>query len=1301
MIFSILKALFGVSSVLGHLSTPISRANLRLRKMERQQAGATIALCSLRKRDALSQWRAAVAEERREDELGVWHSRASVQFSRELSRAVKKRRQRILRRSLQHWYREVNAQITYTVTIEQEAKSREAGWRQLLAVLHRNLLRRKARAWVRLVGTAVAASGRLEQERKAQSQRARHLTSAEFRASRRLLSKTWLAWKEISAEGKHAGEVRALRAERVALTLGSIIRRKNDDIRRFTVATWREKAIMAREREQGISNLAVCLMRSQVRSEREIVVRCFAQWRVVCAMKKKALAEKERSSAEVTVKGHVVLAVLRRKRLLCLSEGFRRLMHHRTLVVHETKKAQVICDVLRRVLARQSMKCVMSSFVRWRWYAAGVGQRSDHALLVSARTRAALEVLGAILSRRKMSSVSLAWRLWRSDVITAVYDEERASVDLRLSDAYRSAGIRLLVNSLGASRRRMLSRALSTWREEAKNAADCSIQARKMNMNLARTLVRIEKRKQMESVQRAWRGWNAYARTVARFGQILRRGRTSRIKDAMKRWQITCSHRQKAAAEERRAAAVAEMRGRVIMRLVEARRRHELTHAFHHLIEQGAWAIYWSKQRDARLRSYSRGFHKLGRAFARYRQRRKYAALSRWCSFASECQRQHDKALLYAAGKRSGAKTLTSLVSRRSSSNVARAWSVWRSSAAAARAQEGERVSAYLRVVQANHVAGVRLLISALSSARRRTLANAWRVWGREKREAVEAELRSIKKYSHLARTLGRIHRRAELARIGQAWCVWRETVLIESQAEIQAMERTYNIAQTVTRVARRVDKRRLAKAWNNWSRLAARGWPRLSESFPSAPVGFLVAARCSQVPTLALAKADSASSSVTRAEEATEPNKTRAVALKVILRKAEVRALLCSWRTWKIVTETDSARQSKMILGARRLSGLLPTVQENHNARAVLRCWRTWTEWSMAERTRLEQAEAASRAHTKAEERNIKVAAGAEILARVTRLWEMRALHSCLIAWLDTVEISLHERNGVIGTEVPKDRGECDLEEYGLRARSPTTSPVAESVVRQKLQNEAYPVSPNNFVVVGSPSPSGRKVDVTNSSEDDVKDDFPITSEARAWLEGATRSSLDLSLSDSSLNVLADRSLSESQSSIATKNNTEDGSLGGGTRTQLLKAPPYVGGSVHSWSFIRRSSAQDTYGEGEHDGEREQAALDSEMSPSLSYSPEEAPLIALSDKPEDAFEDGVEVSVVDNANRAEAFVSIVCAIIWRRALKQWGQVLREEVYRRSVTKANEKVRNAMPMSVGLSACVAMPSVHELSRLST
>lgn len=68
-------------------------------------------------------------------------------------------------------------------------------------------------------------------------------------------------------------------------------------------------------------------------------------------------------------------------------------------------------------------------------------------------------------------------------------------------------------------------------------------------------------------------------------------------------------------------------------------------------------------------------------------------------------------------------------------------------------------------------------------------------------------------------------------------------------------------------------------------------------------------------------------------------------------------------------------------------------------------------------------------------------------------------------------------------------------------------------------------------------------------------------------------------------------------------------------------------------------------------------------------------PLIAWDEETKEANVDEVETSVEDNV-----FVSSMCAITWRRALKHWGNVLPEEAYRRRVVNAHKKVSDALRM---------------------
>ena len=1223
-----------------HLSlTRAAQAELRVLKTQRQAAGARIALRWFRRQhvrrelEAWSRWTAATAEDRRLEEVEAWRARASVQVARELARVVERRHQRILRRSLQHWYRNVEGQVAHTTTVGQEVKSREAGTLRLRAVLERNLLGRKARAWARFVGAAIAASRRREQEFNAQRRQDLFVAAAGFRTSRRLLSRTWLAWKGVWAEGKHMGEVRALRAERATSALYTIISRREDVLRRYALVTWRAQASMTRERERGISAIVLCLMRSRARTEREITVRSLAQWRLVCSVERKATTEKQRVSAEAIFKGQAVAEILRRRRLQRLSEGFRHLIHHNAMVVFRTKEAQARRDntsrglrSIQRVLARRSERYLMVSFVRWRWNAAGIGQQSDRALLVSAQWRAAAQILGAIFARNKMFALSRAWSHWRSNAATAaVHDGERASANLRVSDARRSVGIRLMTTTICSARRRVLSKAWSSWLRAVRDEADARARAREKYASLARTLMRIEKRNRVEKIGRAWRRWNACARIVTRLDQILRRARRVRQVDAMNRWRLASLQHRQTVAEERRAIAESMIRARTLAVLAKGRRYRQLRQGFHRLVEHGAWAIYWSKERIARRERQSRGFQVLGRTIARLRERSKLAAMSRWRSFAAESSRRHDKALLHAAAKRSGAKTLVALISRRSYTSLARAWAMWRSTSAAAGAQEGERASANLRVSQANRDGGVRLLVGALCSARRRSLIKAWVIWGEEARTAAEHELRSMEKYLHLARTLHRVNRRAQLTKMDRAWWEWRETVRIEGDAEVQAMERHYNIAQTVTRVMKRVERRRLARAWGVWGRLAARGLPRVSASLPSFPIELRAAARSAYAPFLTLAKMDAAASPDSRPGRASDQNalaersrvvrhRAGAVAMRGILRRSVARSLLRSWRTWRAATATDVSRKAKRVFGEARLSKALSEFIENYHARVVRRSWKRWVAMmSMAESARLEQAEnAGSLVLAETEDRNMEASTGAQILARVTQRRETRALYSCLIAWVHVAGITTRE-GCVTDSTLPLSRPSPNDSEAINAARRriarrdfearkdhavegsvvrekryPVVSPTTVDGLRRKLRGEASPTpprlprapieskrSPRDIAWDGSPPYSGREVGVVKPSGDDGnRYTSPTTSQARPWGGDTNTSSYDLSPNRPPTTSLAGHSLSEGESP-ATAGDDDHGSLGLSTSLESgVASAPRSGGRAVTKAFASGSPA-------------------------------------------------------------------------------------------------------------------------------
>lgn len=299
----------------------------------------------------------------------------------------------------------------------------------------------------------------------------------------------------------------------------------------------------------------------------------------------------------------------------------------------------------------------------------------------------------------------------------------------------------------------------------------------------------------------------------------------------------------------------------------------------------------------------------------------------------------------------------------------------------------------------------------------------------------------------HLARTLTRVERRTEIAKMGRAWRAWGEVVRAEGEAELQTLERHYHVAQTVARVVARVHERRLSRAWSLWARLAARGAAgrpaaarRMSASLSSLPPGLLAAARnprdiaslarvsrthpsgaigAAQDTSAPAAGGTLSSSSLSGAAVSTEREKqarrSRAVmykagasAVRGLFRRAEAQSLSRSWQVWRGTTTADAAREARGILGATRIAELFVEAQENSKARLLHRGWAKWAAWSTADGGRLEQeAEAASWAMAEERERSMKAAAAAKVLAAVTGRWEDRVVRARLGTWVHAAEFT------------------------------------------------------------------------------------------------------------------------------------------------------------------------------------------------------------------------------------------------------------------------------------------------------
>lgn len=722
------------------------QADLLAALVDCRSAGARLVLRWLHRRRsrtqlaAWRQWAAVIVEDRAVEEREDRHGRAVAQLSRGLARVLEGRRHRIIRRSIILWQRHTEEQLAYAVTVGHQARNREAGARRLSTLLERNLLRRQARVWVRLVGSAVAVSGRRQREREMQEQRDRLLAVAESRSSRQLLSRTWLAWKGLSAGQRHRGEVGKIRAASGALVLATVTRRKEAEALRQALSLWRGDMYLARKREDVLSRAVFCLLRSEARVQRDRMAHYLAQWRLAAVMGGRDLADEDRASAEVAFRGQIIVSILRRKRSRRLGEGFHRLVHNRNLSVYGSQDAQARRENvlrglhgLRRMVARRSQRRVMKTFARWQCFSAEVGQQGDRALLVSAQRRAGAQMLGSVVARHEAFVLSRDWTVWRSGAVSAaIHDGERASADLRVSGARHSAGARLLATAMSSARRRVLWKAWHTWCREAKAAADAELQMMEKHFHLARTLTRVEKRIQLATVRRAWGAWGKNARSVACLPRVAERSRRARLTQVMTRWRVASAERGQAEAEQGRAAAEETVRARALWVLLKRRAQRQLGEGFNRILRHGAWVVYLLKEEEARGDRLARGFRVVARACARRRERRKLDAVSRWRYFASESRRREERARLQARGKRAGAKTLASLVSHREQSHVARAWTIWRSGAASAAVHEGERASADLRVFGARRSAGCRLLVGVLGSARRGALSKAWSRWGKE-----------------------------------------------------------------------------------------------------------------------------------------------------------------------------------------------------------------------------------------------------------------------------------------------------------------------------------------------------------------------------------------------------------------------------------------------------------------------------------------------------------------------------------------------------------------------------------------
>lgn len=1020
----------------GLTPTVLVQAGLLAARVDRQEAAARLVLRCLNRRKLVGQlaawrkWTATASAEGMARERSRWRLLAARQLVRELGRVVEGRRLSVLRGSVGLWRSKARGLADLSAVMARQAGDKEAGARRLHAVLERNLLRRKARVWARLLGTAVATCERLQRERDSEAQRERLLGVARARSARRKLGVAWLAWKDAWVARKHRGEVGVLHTLRGAAGVAAVTRRKELEALRRGLSLWRAQARQARRRERAVSKVMACSLRAEARSQRARASSCLLRWRLWSARQGKALAEESKASTEAALRARAILVILERRRQRRLGEGFRRLILHSSSVVFGTRQEQARREHLGRALrslgrmvARRGQREAMRALTQWRCFAAEAGQLSDRVLLRSIRRRSGVQALCAVLSHREKRRLSRAWTLWRSGAASAaIHDGERASADLRVGKARHSAGMRLLSMTLSAARRKSLVKAWGVWRTEVRAAAEAEFHLMEKHFHLARTLTRVERRAQLARMSRVWRVWTKHVRAVNCLTRAARGVRRAQLAGGMARWRLACHRRRQAEADEARASAESALRARAVLALVQRQKMRQLKDGFEALFHHGAWAIYGHQQQAARLERVARGSHALARLRARRHERRKLAMFGRWRRLSAEGRMRDDRALVYAANLRAGAKALASLVSRRQHSSAARAWTTWRAGAASAAVHEDERASAEQRVIGARRSAGARLLSAIYSAAKRRALARSWAQWCTAAKAVADARLHNTEKHARAARALARVERRADLARLGRAWRSWGEFVRLEWEAEVRLLERHFHVAQVVKRVTGRAHMRRLVRAWGLWARLAARGRPRVR--FPVEARARARSAAMQGPPAVPSASGTAggagtssrgAVADVGQRERAEQSRRVRhraaAVAVRGLVRRADARSLGRSWGAWRAVVEAEAAQEARFVVGATRLATLLAAAVRDHQEDCLRRSWGAWVAWSAEEAERLQQAaEAESWAVAEAKRGEAVAGAKGEVLTAFVGVWESKLLRWHFLLWNKATASEVHD---------------------------------------------------------------------------------------------------------------------------------------------------------------------------------------------------------------------------------------------------------------------------------------------------
>ena len=467
--------------------------------------------------------------------------------------------------------------------------------------------------------------------------------------------------------------------------------------------------------------------------------------------------------------------------------------------------ARLALELARLLEGRRRRRILRRSLHLWRRHADGQLAHAVAAGREASGREAGARRLSAVLERNLLRRQA---RVWGRLVGSAV----AASGRLRREREALEQRDRLLAAAGARASRRVLSRAWSAWAGLSAERRHRGEVGRIRAAGGAVTLAAVTRRKEEEAQRQAFTLWReradrarqrdfALSRALSCSLRSRARVRRDRAVRCLARWRLAAASGGRALADEDRASAEAALRGRAVLSILRRRRAHRLAEGFRRLSHNRTVSVFDGREERARLENVARGLRGLRRVLARRSGRRVASALARWRCFAAEAGQRGDRALLISARRRAGAQMLGSVVSRHEAFVLSRAWAVWRSGAASAAIHDGERASADLRVSGARHSAGARLLATAMTGARRRVLWKAWQRWCGEVRELADAELRTMEKHYHLARTLTRVEKRVELARVRRAWGEWgRRARSVACLPRVAQRSRRARLAQGMTR---------------------------------------------------------------------------------------------------------------------------------------------------------------------------------------------------------------------------------------------------------------------------------------------------------------------------------------------------------------------------------------------------------------------------------------------------------------------------------------------------------------------